>query len=233
MMLLGGRPIEYLLRRSMKRRRTGLTVDERGLVVHVPWRASEQAIRRVIAESEPWILRKLAEWEKKKPRTRVWTSGELLDFLGRQLRLELMEHDGLALAQLRDDAVLEVLLTAPHSPPRVREMVLKWYRRHALVHLSDRVQHFCSKLGLQPPRVSLSSARTLWGSCSAQREIRLSWRLMQAAHDVIDYVVAHDVAHLQVMSHSSRFWRVVQRLHPEYEAARAELDAMAEHYMAL
>jgi predicted metal-dependent hydrolase len=231
--LLRGQPIEYLLKRSAKRRRIVLTVDDRGLVVHVPWRTSERAISQVIAESESWILRKLAEWHGKKPHSRAWTSGELLDFLGRQLRLELREHSGPAITQLRDDAVLEILLAAPHAQSHVREAVLKWYRRHALAHLSDRVQHYCAKLEVPPPRVFLSSARTRWGSCNAEREVRLNWRLMQAAHHVIDYVVAHEVAHLQVMSHSSRFWRLVQRLHPDYEAAKAELDAMGQHYMAL
>jgi hypothetical protein len=61
----------------------------------------------------------------------------------------------------------------------------------------------------------------------------LNWRLMQAAGDVIDYVVAHEVAHLKVMSHSTRFWRTVQRLCPDYEAAKAELSAMSLHFMAL
>jgi len=231
--LLRGRPVEYLLRRSAKRRRIVLTVDERGLVVHIPLRTSERAVAQMIAESEAWILRKLAEWEGKKPRTRTWSSGEFLDLLGRQLRLELVEHSGPAITRLRDGAVLEVLLAAPHAPLRVRDTVVQWYRRHALAHLSDRVQHFCARLAVPPPRVFLSSARTRWGSCTAEREIRLNWRLMQAAHHVIDYVVAHEVAHLQVMSHSTRFWRVVQRLHPDYEAARAELDAMGQYYMAL
>ena len=125
------------------------------------------------------------------------------------------------------------LLSLPHDPSRVREAVVQWYRRHANSHFSERVQHFCAKLDLPSPRVLLSSARTRWGSCNATREIRLNWRLLQAASHVIDYVVAHEVAHLQVLSHSVRFWRLVQRLYPDYEAAKAELNAMSRHYMAL
>lgn len=230
--VLRGRPVEYLLQRSAKRRRIVFTMDERGLVVHVPWRTSERHLAEVIGRAESWILRKLSEWQSKKPRPRAWISGELLDFLGRQLRLELVARSGPAITQIREGDVLEVALAAPHAP-QVREAVVSWYRRHALAHFADRVRHFCGQLDLAPPRLALSDARTRWGSCSPQHEIRLNWRLMQAHGDVIDYVVAHEVAHLRVSSHSTRFWRLVQRLHPGYESARAELNAMGEHYMAL
>ena len=232
-MRLGERELTYLLKRSAKRRRAVLMVDERGLVVHVPWRASERHIAQVIAEAQSWILRKLAEWEGKKPLQRRWAGGEALDFLGRQLSLQLVSREGRAIAQLKDGHALELSLATPHTPERVREAVVAWYRRHAGSHFAERVQHFCAKLDLPAPRVLLSSARTRWGSCNAGGEIRLNWRLMQAAGHVIDYVVAHEVAHLKVMSHSTRFWRTVQRLCPDYEAAKAELSAMSLHFMAL
>jgi len=115
----------------------------------------------------------------------------------------------------------------------VREAVVQWYRRHAAPHFAERVQHFSARLEVTTPRVLLSSARTRWGSCNAAGEVRLNWRLMQAASPVIDYVVAHEVAHLKVLSHSTRFWRTVQRIYPDYEAAKAELAAMSQHFMAL
>jgi len=233
MLLLQGRPVEYTLKRSAKRRRIVFTVDEHGLAVHVPWRTSERKVAEAIAQAEAWIVRKLAEWADKKPPQRAWSSGAWLDFLGRQLRLELVERGGPVLSRLLESDVLQVALPAPHAAPRVRDAVVKWYRRHALVHFSDRIQHFCSLLEHPAPRVFLSNARTRWGSCSADGEIRLNWRLLQAHAHVIDYVVAHEVAHLRVLSHSTRFWRVVERLYPEYESAKAELTAMGHHYMAL
>lgn len=230
---MSGEPVSYTLKRSAKRRRIVLTVDETGLTVHVPWRTSERQIAEVIEQSQAWIVRQLGVWAQKQPRRRAWAQGELLDFLGRQVSLALITRDGLPLTRLRDDAVLELSLPAPHEPQRVREAVVKWYRRHALPHLSERVLHFCARLDLPAPRVYLSDARTRWGSCNAQREVRLNWRLMQAAEPVLDYVVAHEVAHLKVLSHSTRFWRVVERLYPNYASARAELAAMSHHYMAL
>ncbi len=231
--VLQGQRVEYVLKRSARRRRIVFTVDEHGLVVHVPWRSSERKIAEAIAQAESWIVRKLAEWAHKKPPERAWGSGTWLDFLGRQLRLQLVEHGGPVISRLCEDNVLEVALPAPHAATRVHEAVVKWYRRHALTHFSDRVRHFTAMLDLPAPRLFLSNARTRWGSCSSDGEIRLNWRLLQAHGHVIDYVVAHEVAHLRVLSHSTRFWRLVERLYPDYESAKAELSAMSHHYMAL
>jgi predicted metal-dependent hydrolase len=222
-----------MLKRSAKRRRAVLTVDETGLTVSVPWRTSDRYIAQLLRDAEAWVLRKLETWASRRPRQRQWQSGELIDFLGRQLRLELIVREGTAIAQLKDGNVLELCVPAPHEQQRVREAVVKWYRRHAASHFQQRVEHYSARLALPAPRVFLSNAQTRWGSCNAQREVRLNWRLMQAPSHILDYVVAHEVSHLMVMSHSSRFWKVVAKLHPEYESARTELNAMSQHYMSL
>ena len=222
-----------MLKRSVKRRRMLMAIDESGLTVSVPWRTSERRIAELLQHSEKWLLGKLDEYAARRRPQRVWQDGTLIDFLGRQLRLTLMRRAGRPLAQLQDDAALMLGLPEPERAERVRELVIQWYRRHAAAHLRARAEHFAAWLGEPAPRVLLSSAVGRWGSCNAKREVRLSWRLMQAPGHVIDYVVAHEVAHLRIMSHSTRFWKVVEQLHPEYESARAELDSMGHWYMSL
>lgn len=209
-----------------------LTVDERGLTVSVPWRTSDRYIMRFVQDSATWILRKLDAWQARRPKPRSWKAGELIDFLGRQLRLSLLEEP-YALALLADVDRLSLSLPAPHAPEIVRATVVKWYRRHAQAHFRRRVEHYSRQLGVDVPRVFLSNAQTRWGSCNANHQVRLNWRLIQAAPHVVDYVVVHELAHLKEMNHSVRFWRVVQRLCPDYQAAKAELNAMGEHYMAI
>ena len=230
--MLAQREISYLLKRSPMRRRAVLTVDENGLTVSVPWRTSERYIARFLEESAHWVLRKLDAWEARKPAQRLWHSGELLDYLGRQLRLHVLSGP-YALTTLQDGDVLQVALNDPAHTEAVRAAVVKWYRRHALVHFRDRVIHYSAALGVAPPQVFISSARTRWGSCNAKGEVRLNWRLMQAAPPVIDYVVAHELAHLKELNHSTRFWRVVERIYPEFRQPQIELNAMTQHYMTL
>ena len=92
----------------------------------------------------------------------------------------------------------------------------------ALSHFEARVAEFAARLGVRPPPVRLTSARTRWGSCSA-RAIRLHWRLIHLPAALVNYVVAHEVAHLQHMDHSPAFWAVVERLYPDARSARRQL----------
>ncbi len=231
---LGARDIAYRLKRSQRRRRIAFLVDEEGLAVHAPWRASDQAIDLALRSAADWILRKLDEWSVR-PRAprRAWTDGEPLDYLGRRLVLRL-EHDRVAaLTQITDAGELHVRAPKIDQPEAVRALVVKWYRRHAERHFPERVDHFVGRLGIARPRIFLSDAAGRWGSCNAKREVRLNWRLMQADEPVLDYVVAHEVAHLVHLNHSARFWRTVESICPDYEALRARLMASSRLLMGL
>ena len=231
-MFLAGREVSFLLKRSLNRHRAVLTVDERGLTVSVPWRTSERYIAHFLQESAAWVLRKLETWESRRARSRRWEDGESVDYLGRQLSLSVTA-DPYGVVQLQDVGVLSVGLPPGRRAEDVHAAVVKWYRRHAQQYFRSRVEHYSAQLGIAPPRVFLSNAQSRWGSCNANGQVRLNWRLMQASVAVIDYVVCHELAHLKEMNHSARFWRIVERLCPAYSAARAELNAMGQHYMAL
>ena len=81
-------------------------------------------------------------------------------------------------------------------------------------------------------RVLISNALGRWGSCNSRREVRLSWRLLKARPEVIDYVVCHELAHLRHMDHSKSFWREVEHMCPGYLALRSELDRADHLYRA-
>ena len=91
------------------------------------------------------------------------------------------------------------------------------------------VAHFAAASGLHPRAWRISSARTLWGSCSSQGIIRLNWRLIQLPAELIDYVVVHELAHLRELNHSVRFWATVEKILPGHELARKRLRDMPEH----
>ena len=85
------------------------------------------------------------------------------------------------------------------------------------------MQPFVQKLGRGPSRVSLNAARTRWGSCSRDGSIRLNWRLVQYAPELIDYVIAHELAHLTELNHSPRFWAQLEALMPDYRQWQRQL----------
>ena len=98
-----------------------------------------------------------------------------------------------------------------------------WLQRQARRVFQERVDLFAARLGVRCTRLALSSAQTRWGSASADGSIRLNWRLVHFALPVIDYVVAHELAHLREMNHSAAFWDVVREAVPDFETARGTL----------
>ena len=132
-----------------------MTVDERGLTVSVPWRTSDRYIARFLQDSAAWVLRKLETWESRRARPRRWDDGESIDYLGRQLRLEVTV-DPHRVVQLQEAAVLSVGLPPACCGKDVHAAVVKWYRRHAQQYFRSRVEHYSARLGIEPPRVFLS-----------------------------------------------------------------------------
>jgi predicted metal-dependent hydrolase len=227
------------VRRSLRRRRIELHVDENGLIVHAPWRASERRIVGAVQAHADWVLKKLQTWRAAAPRVRHWVQGAAIPFLGRELRLELAV-EATAAVQLLDDDRLRVRVaevnefTHPQEQSqRIRDSVVAWYRRHAQPLFNASVQRHSPLLEVTAPKVFLSNARGRWGSCNSRSQVRLNWRLIQARQAVIDYVVVHELAHLREMNHSTRFWSLVESVCPDYRVARADLDRVGGDYMAL
>jgi predicted metal-dependent hydrolase len=213
---LGGRVVEY--RFARRRRRTlGITVDADGLRVAAPLRAPWRDIEAFLHEKERWILAKLEEWARvPRPGMLRGASGESLPYLGVAHTLEV--RDGRR-AVARDAGTITV--SAPQS--RVLPTLLGWLKTRALETLTPRVAHYSAVLALPAPRVALSRARTQWGVCTAERTIRLNWRLVQVEPALADYVAAHEVAHLVEMNHSKRFWALLTSLYPSWREARERL----------
>lgn len=113
----------------------------------------------------------------------------------------------------------------PHSatPAQIRDAVQAWLMRDAKRHFTARLDHFAPLLGVRWASLRLSSAQTRWGSAKADGSIRLNWRLLHYRPAVIDYVVAHELAHLRVMDHSPRFWDTVATVVPDYAQLRNHL----------
>jgi predicted metal-dependent hydrolase len=101
--------------------------------------------------------------------------------------------------------------------------VTDWMKQQARALFGDRMVPFVRQLGAAPSSWTLSSARTRWGSCSPEGKILLSWRLIHFPLHIIDYVIAHEIAHLKELNHGPRFWATVERLLPGHQTVREEL----------
>lgn len=218
---LDGQVLSYALRRT-RRRRIGLYIDHRGLRVGAPHRVSLGEIESLIRQHGDWVVKKLEECHNR-PATPVLTltDGLQLPLLGTRLTLRLATGNNRALWNESGPLpTLTLCLRTPADAARVLENAL---REKARPLFGERLAHYARQLGVSPPPLALSSARTRWGSCSRKTGIRLNWRLIYFPPHLIDYVVAHELSHLREMNHSPRFWAVVGTLFPDYPDARREL----------
>lgn len=214
-----GQEVPYVLRRSA-RRTLALQVDDRGVNVAAPRRATVREIERFIAGHTAWLFAKLERRAAEpRPQSFIPEDGALLPVFGEPCRLRL-GGPGRRAVWVCEGEGDELRLPAGIDP---HAALLRALHDRALEHFCRCVEGHCSRLGIVPPPVRLTSARTRWGSCSARSGIRLHWRLVHLPPEVVDYVVAHEVAHLVEMNHSPRFWAVVAKLHPGWKEARAKL----------
>jgi predicted metal-dependent hydrolase len=234
---LGEHVVAYAFRRA-RRRSIGFVIGAEGLCVSAPRSVGQGDIDAALREKAAWILRKLVEQRERGERlqsARVeWRDGTTVPFLGEPVIVVLDPRVGSAPsgAVLNTDAValpgvarsaLHVCLPHNAEPEQIRDAVQSWLQRQARRIFEERCAHFAERLGVRLRRLSLSSARTRWGSASADGSVRLNWRLVHYGMPTIDYVVAHELAHLRHMDHGPKFWDVVRSVVPDVERARGTL----------
>ncbi|MBI5006312.1 MAG: M48 family metallopeptidase [Nitrosomonadales bacterium] len=220
--LLSGKDITYTLKRSGYRRSIGLRIDDRGLTVNAPLRASEQWLHNVLLDKAAWVVDKLDDWQTRKAPSICWEDGARIPFRGEEFTLLLTPKRRGAAAQLHGE-VLHVPVGAEAEAAAIEKAVTHWYRSEALQVFRECAEHFALQMNVVPREIKLSTARTQWGSCTAQGVVRLNWQLVKMPLHLIDYVVVHELAHLVEMNHSPAFWKVVESACPEYKRCRAEL----------
>ncbi len=222
---LGDVIVAYEFQR-VRRRSIGMVVSSEGLSVRAPRWVSSGDIETALHAKSRWICNKLVEQREralKQKASRIeWQHGAVLPYLGEALTLVL--DPGAKGASLSDGGrALLVGLGHDAASELIGEAFQAWLKKQAKQRFEARVKHYAPLMGVSVSRISLSSARTRWGSASIDGSIRLHWRLMHFADHVIDYVVVHELAHLREMNHSPRFWEVVMSVMPDYEKARDQL----------
>ncbi len=250
--LLGDAVVAYALQRA-RRRTIGFTVGPDGLSVRAPSWVTLGAVDAALREKSGWIVRKLAEARERQQRMEggriAWANGAVLPYLGAPLTVVLdpshafagkggalvagrVHGDVAAMDMAMDggmgaatDMAQSLHVGLPHSASaaQIRDAVQAWLMRDARRHFTARLDHFAPLLGVRWASLRLSSAQTRWGSAKADGSIRLNWRLLHYRPAVIDYVVAHELAHLRVMDHSPRFWDTVATVVPDYAQLRNHL----------
>ena len=226
---IGEQVIEYSLRRSKRRKKTvGIRIAPGIVEVAAPHRTAIREIEEILKKRENWILEKL-ESASRQPSPPRLVTGESIPLMGKELTLVVKAAEVRKVSAYSVDDRLEVLVPKETSPDdsheRVRTALAGWYRSQIAKFLEQRVSYWLPIMGrTETPKVLVREQRARWGSCSSDGTLRFSWRLAMVEPGLIDSVVVHELAHLEVMNHSPAFWQVVIRVMPDARERRKRLN---------
>ena len=189
--------------------------------IHAPTWTPRLEIECYVRQQHDWLRRAWLRMQKRTPQAAAASPAEVR-YLGRMLRLEIRPS---LFSELRRDG--NTLFVHAPLDVDVSALVRDWLHARAQRLLAWRLARIARRLGRVPSRFALSDAQTQWGSCTRRGHVRLNWRLVQAPLELIDYVAAHELAHLVHLDHSPRFWAQVAELCPDALARRAELRTMS------
>ncbi len=208
----------YQLTRS--RRKTLVIYVKSGKVdVRAPLKAPQKWVNEFITEKTPWILRQLADQQRRLQQRLVLADGTRFTLAGQPLTLHI------ALSS-RPRAVCHgttlTLYVKERRRDRIEKLFLDWLQQQAADYMPPKVREYARKLGVEQrfSKVTWRKTRTKWGHCDEDGVIQFNWLLMLAPRDVLDYLIAHETSHLRYLNHSTRFWRTVESVCPDYKQHR-------------
>ncbi len=222
----GTETIRYRVQWVSTRRTLGIEVHpDRRVVVRAPVDCPEEVIAQRVHKRAGWISRQLAEFQRYSPRTpqRQYVSGETHLYLGRQYRLRIAPGEPASVRMSRGHLV--VTLPGKPEPERVKAMLHRWYLDHARAVFREVLDEYLPRYkGHQAPRIIIRAMQSRWGSLSPAGTMTLNANLIRAPRACIEYVVAHELCHLQHRNHDARFFRLLGRIMPDWDRRKQRLE---------
>ena len=209
---------EYTIRRSDRARRLRIVVAPTGVEVVLPRRMAIRHAEEFVAEKRPWIERTLRQYKDAAaslPPALLQDGGEI-PYLGMTVPIRVnVDSRRTRPGVSRRGRILHVGVSEP-GEEAVRDALIRWYRRRARIEIAERLDWATLRAGTAYSKLQIRDPSSRWASCSTSGGMSFSWRLLLAPEPVLAYVVEHEVAHLDVMDHSKRFWRLVESRGPDY-----------------
>ncbi len=207
--------IDQIIRSKRKTLSLEITHDAR-LIVRAPKTASFSFIEKFIFEKRLWIQdkQKMVKERLLQSQTKKFIDGEEFLYLGNTYRLYIVPETTFPLLFCQEFLLSRAYLS------EARQLFIDWYKQEAYKKIKERVDLYSNLFGLKYNKFSITNAQKRWGSCSAKNNLCFSWRLIMFPLQVIDYVVIHELAHIEEKNHSKRFWNKVKIMLPNFMESR-------------
>ena len=232
-----GTTFEYAIVRSARRHRTiELSMDASGLRVAAPVRTPLREIEQFVRSRIPWILK-----QQRTPVARrtplAFVDGDVLPLEGRMYPLYVTARRARGVAVTLDLFNIRIEVPARYEGDRRREVIARavgsWYVERAREALEASVARWTPIIGRAPRRMLVRDQRRRWGSYAPDGTLRFNWRLVMLPPELMDYVVVHELTHLEMPHHAPTFWAAVRRVMPDYRARQERIRRAATTFPVL
>jgi predicted metal-dependent hydrolase len=210
-------PVRVVEHPKSKRITLRLLPGGEGLKVTLPAYVGDHELDDFLARNRNWVAARRARL----PQSVRLGEGASVSYLGVEHRIVLTGRlRGLV---ERSDQDGEPVLIVPGDPKFIERRLHDFLKKEARHHLSQAVDRYAGVLGVRPKQIRITDTTSRWGSCSSTKTLSFSWRIIMAPPEVLDYLAAHEVAHLREMNHSDRFWDLVRQICPEMDTHKSWL----------
>lgn len=203
--------------RTNRKKTASVRVHEGEVSVVIPKNLPPHRIEELINKKTPWINTKLQLQSEASPfNPKEYINGECFTYLGKNYRLKL-ESDTSKSVKLKDGGLIVTLPHNSKSTGNIKNIIQGWYKVHAEQKLIEKVERYAKIIGVTPSSINVKTFKARWGSCSIRGTIQFNWKIIMAPNRIVDYVVIHELCHIKQHNHSPKFWKLVEKIIPDYK----------------
>ena len=208
------------VKRTQRRKSATIKVEDGVVIVVVPQGLTVERIVKLLNDKSRWIKEKLAlHFQTHANSDKQYVSGESFSYLGRNYRLKVSKGCYQP-AKLCHGRFTISLMRGTDDPELIAESLRAWFEHRAKIKLTEKAKRYAKQIGVEYTSIGIKSYKSRWGSCGIDGSIDFNWRIIMAPNRIVDYVVVHELCHLIHHDHSPKFWKMVERIMPDFAASK-------------
>ena len=230
-------PFSYHIRRSQRATRIRIVVTSTKIEIVAPPQIAERKLHQFVSEKQQWIISALAKQAYRQPEMAppvCYRDNVDITYQGMIYKLTIapskLKRVKISFVDGFIAHVPQILLSTDYSDV-IKAALISWMKQQARKQVQQLVNHHGGKKQLIPRSIIIKTQKSRWGSCGIHNDININWLLIMAPPEVLEYVVVHELCHIQVRNHSACFWNLVAEHLPEYQNQRHWLKQHGSYLM--
>lgn len=198
-----------------KRKTLAIEINSYGnVIVRAPLRIDKKTVFKILEQKSSWIEKSKKKILQNQIPEKKFENGECFLFLGKSIELRLKQQKENLIFDNKN------FILSENKKSSVKQILSSWYKEKAQEIFKQKIEKFSYQYNFKYAKIKLSSANRQWGSCNAKNNISLTWRLIMAPDEIIDYVIVHELVHTKIKNHSKTFWTNLGNIIPDYKIRR-------------